>query len=372
MAMGDIREIEARGAVGSLGITNVWFLTGHDTLSQNVLNSLENWGDGACLDELVRIVRLTRPTVILTMLPDFVTGENHDDHQAAGVLATEAFDLAGNPIAFPEEVSPPDNPDKNMNLTDGLRPWQPEKLYYFDNPSYDIFKGQGPQYSSIEMSPSRHVSYGMLAAEAYTHHRTQGGAVTAEDIRHQTLATANDEGATLAMQPVKLIFGKSMVPSGVTDDVFAGVVPDGVPYQQPAGYIPVHYAEPTLHIGDPWNFYHEFWQAHGLEHLNNLVPLEISVKVGGGLMIPLIVNNPLDRPVPVSLSVQAPDGWKVEPTAPATVEAHSAYFLRVRVVAPDTELPGWQHFMVTGRSGDETIGTVAIRAQLSTGWVAPQ
>jgi len=90
MAMGDIREIEGRQAVGYLGITNVWFLTGRDTLSQNVLNSLAHWGHGSCLDQLVRIVRLTRPSVILTFLPDFTTGENHADHQAAGVLATEA------------------------------------------------------------------------------------------------------------------------------------------------------------------------------------------------------------------------------------------------------------------------------------------
>jgi hypothetical protein len=31
-----------------------------------------------------------------------------------------------------------------MNLTEGLRPWQPEKIYYFHNPSHDIFAGQGP------------------------------------------------------------------------------------------------------------------------------------------------------------------------------------------------------------------------------------
>lgn len=134
LAMGNIREIEGREAVGYFGITNIWFLTGRDTPSQNVLNSLEHWGHGSCLDQLVRIVRLTRPSVILTFLPDFTTGENHADHQAAGVLATEAFDLAGNPMAFPEQVSPPISPDKNMSLTEGLRPWQAQKIYYFTIP----------------------------------------------------------------------------------------------------------------------------------------------------------------------------------------------------------------------------------------------
>ena len=56
---------------------------------------------------MVRIVRLTRPEVILTFLPGTFIGEDHGDHQAAGVLATEAFDLAGDPLVFPEQVTGP-------------------------------------------------------------------------------------------------------------------------------------------------------------------------------------------------------------------------------------------------------------------------
>jgi len=47
------------------------FLDGKDTASQNVLNSLANWGHGANLEALVRIVRLTRPEVIISWLPAF-------------------------------------------------------------------------------------------------------------------------------------------------------------------------------------------------------------------------------------------------------------------------------------------------------------
>src|SRR5215510_13087198 len=102
-ALADIREQEARSACAKLGITNVWFLEGKDTASQNVLNSLANWGHGANLEALVRIVRLTRPEVIMTWLPGVFIGENHGDHQAAGVLATEAFDFSGDPAAFPAQ-----------------------------------------------------------------------------------------------------------------------------------------------------------------------------------------------------------------------------------------------------------------------------
>ncbi len=281
IAMGQIREIEGRQAESSLGITNVWFLTGRDTASQNVLNSLERWGHGSCLDQLVRIVRLTRPAVILTFLPDFTTGENHADHQAAGVLATEAFDVAGDPTVFSEQTSPASNPDKAMNLTEGLRPWQPEKIYYFYNPTHDIFAGQGPQYAAKDISPSHKVSYGMLAAEAYAHHRSQGGDEVQRAIDNHTLDSSPSPEVQMVTDTVRLIFGKSLVPSGVTDDVFAGVVPGGIPFQRAPGFVAVRHSKPTLEIGDPWSYYHQFWQAHGLDHLAGIVPLEVTVKVQG-------------------------------------------------------------------------------------------
>lgn len=372
LAMGQIREFEARQVENAIGATSVWFLTGRDTASQNVLNSLEHWGHGACLDQLVRIVRLTRPSVILTFLPDFTTGENHSDHQAAGVLATEAFDFAGDSTVFPEQVSPASNPDKNMNLTEGLRPWQPEKIYYFYNPTHDIFAGQGPQYSSKDISPFRHMSYGMLAAEAFSLHRTQGGDWVRQAIDSHSLDNSTNSEVKLVTDDVKLIFGKSLVPSGVTDDVFAGVNPGGIPFHREPGQAEPLHSAPALEIGDPWNFYQRFWRAHGLDHLANIVPLEITIKVGGSLAIPLIVDNPLDHAINVTLAVQAPDGWDVKPPAAVSVDAHTRYFLRVQAAAPPTKLPGWQQFTVSALGGDKSIGTVPIRVELSTGWVAPQ
>src|ERR1700733_13620048 len=139
-ALGAIREIEARRALATLGITNVWFLGGKDTASQDVLQSLANWNHGAALEHLVRLMRLTRPEVVLTFLPGTFIGEDHGDHQAAGVVATEAFDLAGDPTVFPNQVA---EPLKRLEAyLEGLRPWQPKKIFYFpDAEREDIFKG---------------------------------------------------------------------------------------------------------------------------------------------------------------------------------------------------------------------------------------
>src|SRR5690349_22315700 len=54
-ALADVREQEARQACAALGITHVWFLDGKDTASQNVLESLANWGHGRNLEEMVRL-----------------------------------------------------------------------------------------------------------------------------------------------------------------------------------------------------------------------------------------------------------------------------------------------------------------------------
>ena len=121
-SLGAVREMELRHALESVGINNVWFLSGRDTPSQNVLQSLANWHQGQVEEELVRMVRLTRPEVIITWMPGFFVGENHGDHQAAGVLATEAFDSAGDPTVFPAQLAGPVK--VNETLLDGLQPWQ--------------------------------------------------------------------------------------------------------------------------------------------------------------------------------------------------------------------------------------------------------
>jgi hypothetical protein len=45
--------------------------------SQNVLESLANWHQGQVEEELVRMVRLTRPEVIISWMPGFFVGENY-------------------------------------------------------------------------------------------------------------------------------------------------------------------------------------------------------------------------------------------------------------------------------------------------------
>src|SRR5512143_2189874 len=173
-SMGAIRETEARQAAAAFGITNVWFLDGRDTPGQDLFASLQSWHHGAILEEVVRFVRLTRPEVIFTWLPHFVAGENHGDHQASGVIATEAFDLAGDPTAYPAQVAVPREWTDIGNQNEGLRPWQPKKLYFFSDASHAI-RAPGPDFDMTGVSTARGEPYYRLAARLHTPHKTQGG-----------------------------------------------------------------------------------------------------------------------------------------------------------------------------------------------------
>ena len=150
----------------------MWFLDGKDTASQNVLQSLSNWNHGEALQQLVRLMRLTRPEVVMSFLPGTFVGEDHGDHQASGVLATEAFDLSGDPVAFPEQLA---GPTKRLeSLLDNLRPWQPKKIYYFaDAEKEDIFRGLGPEYSVKDVSKAFKHPYWRIAVDGYLAHETQ-------------------------------------------------------------------------------------------------------------------------------------------------------------------------------------------------------
>ncbi len=84
--------------------------------SFSIEETLEKWGRDEIIGDFVRLIRMTRPDVMLGMNPTGTAGGLH--HQASGLLSREAFKAAGDPSRYPEQ------------LREGLRPWQPRKYYY--------------------------------------------------------------------------------------------------------------------------------------------------------------------------------------------------------------------------------------------------
>ena len=352
-ALADIREMEARHSLASYGITHAWFMNGSDTPGGDVLRSLETWGHGQSLEEMVRLIRITRPEVILTWMPNYVVGENHDDHQAAGVIATEAFDLAANPLAFPEQVEAPRNRLSISNYGEGLRIWQPKKIYYFtDANHFEFLKGHGPGYPTNDISPSRKVPYSRVAVEAWGYYKTQN------DFTDAQLKEFSET-------PVRLIFGKSLVGGTPAGDVFEGITPTPILYVRARGYEPPP-ADVALELGGPWCFYRAFWRAHNIEEIGNLYAPEAQVSIGETLWVPLMIRNDTDSPRQVNLHSTLPQGWKQEPNATLySVAPHDSYPIQLTISPSSTAHKGsWQDLNWDAESNGKKIGTVSLRVKV--------
>lgn len=84
--------------------------------SKSAEESFEFWGKEEVLHDVVYVIRKFRPHMIITRFPP-TRRAGHGHHEASAILAEEAFDLAADPKAFPEQL-------------DMLEPWQPEYLYH--------------------------------------------------------------------------------------------------------------------------------------------------------------------------------------------------------------------------------------------------
>lgn len=115
--LGSVREAELRCACAAIGIADLRLLgycdSGMDGTTDNDLPTAFIRADAdEVKGKLVRIMRETRPHVVITFEPFGWYG--HPDHIAAGRYASESFALAGDPAAYPEAGDP----------------WQPARLFH--------------------------------------------------------------------------------------------------------------------------------------------------------------------------------------------------------------------------------------------------
>jgi LmbE family N-acetylglucosaminyl deacetylase len=368
-SLGLAREMELRHAMTQLGVQNVWFLDGKDTPSQDVLQSLANWHHGTCLEGVVRIIRLTRPYVIMTYLPGVFIGENHGDHQAAGVIATEAFDIAGDSAVFPSQLAQPRH--INETLLEGLEPWQPQKLYFFSDASDDSrIKGKGPSYPTTGVSPSKNKPYWRISMDTFRFHLTQYrtyieklGSMSDEQL--EKVAGADQDGWAT---PVELVFGKSLVGGTVTGDVFEGVQAQPPTFEKPIAPNTKERTGLSVEIGGPWAFYDEFRPAHDLADLPRAEVSEIAVAAGTTLQLPLILRNDDKTPVELTVSATLPEGWALKSPLPHyKLAAGDVFPIQVELTTPPKKSDQVSEIVCHAYSGLHEIGTVRVRVSLRSG-----
>lgn len=125
--------------------------------TRSLEEAFERWPRAVLHEDCVRVIRRFRPQVIVAIFPpDSRAG--HGQHQAAGVVAGEVFELAG-------------APDRFTALTaEGLPPWQPEAFYRAAWWDRDL---AGVEISLGGIDPFSGRSMAQIAAASRSMHRSQ-------------------------------------------------------------------------------------------------------------------------------------------------------------------------------------------------------
>ena len=126
------------------------------------------WNKKEVLADVVWIIRKFRPDVIITRFPP-TSDAGHGHHTASAILAEEAFDLAGDPKAFPSQL-------RYTSV------WQPKRLFlnastWWDKELPEKAKADPTKYTTLDIGTYNALlgkSYGEIAAESRTMHKSQG------------------------------------------------------------------------------------------------------------------------------------------------------------------------------------------------------
>ena len=294
-SLGLIREEEERRSLNMIGVTSPHFLGLRDfyfTLSAE--ETQEKWGGQAFICDVVRLVRVRRPEILVTMWPGPGT---HGQHQNAARAATVAFQKAGDPAYCPEQIT-----------QEGLLPFDPLKLYYYPNSAADATVS----VPTDDVSRSARMRYADLKSLALLNYRTQGFDVG---------RTVPDKNAA----PESFMLVRSRVPTPLKETgLLAGAF-------EPSGSGPLG----VRLTAQPQSF------EAGLT-----VPTTVTATFTNGTPLPV---------EQLRLALRAPGGWTVQRTgrAPAGVVAPGQTVVQTFTATPSAEtLVAGTAQLILGYSGN--------------------
>ncbi|MSU64332.1 MAG: hypothetical protein EXS31_18415 [Pedosphaera sp.] len=306
-ALGILREAELRDCLGRLGVRYCYFLDQADFFyTESSAATFAKWGKEETLRRLVRLVRALQPEVIVTMNPASTPGQ-HGHHQAAAILAVEAFSAAPDPKRFPEQLT-----------DEGLGTWQARKLY--------LSGDQGGTIATIQTTNmlAGGKSSADIAAEALSQHRSQafGGFVNSPWLR----------------RPQSFSLVKSVVPFLEKEtDLLRGLPVSGAARLMSPPLKPVTTSGPGLRIVQrpAVERYLAWVKEQGLEHAAASFSPDLPVIAGVSNDVRLEVSNPGNAPLSGRLELRAPAEWLVDVSNNAMrLEAGGRQIVTVRITPP--------------------------------------
>ncbi len=119
---------------------------------------IAKWGRKDIVGDYARLLRTLRPDVVVTMN---IQGHGGDRaHEATAILAREGYLAAGDPNKYPEQIA------------EGLRPWQPKKLYFTGGFGVVPPQGRGAPTASeppskVKLTPVNTAAYDPLLGRTY-------------------------------------------------------------------------------------------------------------------------------------------------------------------------------------------------------------
>ena len=284
-ALGILREAELRDCLNTLGVRYAFFLDQLDwAYTESAAATLAKWDRAFALEQLVRLIRSLRPEVLLTMNPAPNPGQ-HGHHQAAGILATEAFAAAADPNRYPLQLS-----------RDGLTTWQTRKLFY---------SGAGGEHVST-----------ISVTEPLADGRTPAQIAAAALVNHRSQAFGNFANSPWLQRPQGFTLVKSFIaPRAASADLLEGLpVPDEKlqPFplgsDSPAPPLVLDFI-PRLAVQN----YRGWVKAQGIEHVAATFKTDLPLVVGEPNPVTLRFQSNLSAAVDGALNLKVPEGWQVEP-----------------------------------------------------------
>jgi LmbE family N-acetylglucosaminyl deacetylase len=136
--------------------------------TRTAAETLAKWGHDRILSDIVWVMRVYRPDVVIL---DFTgtTRDGHGQHQASAILGKEAFNAAGDPQRFPEQLR-------------YVQPWHPKRLVHAGYGPFRAGRGEtgqppppnGGTADTGAFNPVLGYSYEELAVLSRSMHHSQG------------------------------------------------------------------------------------------------------------------------------------------------------------------------------------------------------